>query len=1416
MMKKIVGCVGLIMSLALASQAVTRTWTNGVNDATGSWSNPGNWTNNAVPASGDSLVFGPTTGTTTLTNELTLTSLGAFTFNADAPAYTIYGINMNTSIGGFVLNSANNITQTININFTANQNALNVSGAGNLNFNGTLTKGGTWNPYLAMNGTGVLTIGGSGQFNTAGGTSASQINSGTLVLARTYASGGFNVGLTINGGTVKLGAAEQLRSGFALPINSGTLDLNGFDSAQGGNGAMVASSGGTPTGGSSQLTGLGGRIINNAAGTGTNWFIINGANNAASYGGTITDGATAKVGVSVFQNYNQWNYQAFSGNNTYSGGTFIQHGYTGSGGRPVTLSIANVASIGSTGNRNLTFKSAASSADTVLQLTGTAVTNSSQFNGITLTSGLGAGFDIADPNNTFTLGKNAGGTDITMTGTGVFEKLGAGTLVVTSGGLASMSGIYFGGGTLKIDAQSGGTLATQVLTFSGGNLYLLGKTSGTTTQVFNSVVLAGLNNYGTASGGAGMITVDANGGAGTTLTLGGMPTTTTAGYSLNIKTKTGGTVTTTTTTTINGLIGTGRILFTDASDVVDFASIPGSGTRYIQAATYTSGLPTSGSTSTANYSQADNASVTASESVNALKLTTSTTGQALTIDPGQTLTLTSGGLLFVGANDYTISGGTLKSATATASDLIIHQYGAGKLTISSGITNGLGASTLTKAGTGTLVLSGINTYSGATYVNGGILSISSDSNIAGANGTFGNLTSLTTSPTVNSTEAALPPGFGVGSTMLGRTVNTITGTSGAYVITLNGNANTALVAGTASWAHAPTLYLYSGGVLQANGNITLQESNAGGTTPVTTVNRGVTIGNSGGGFEVLTGYTLTNSGAITANGRLTKSGDGVMVSTVANTLYGGVTVNKGTLRFTVANNTMFGGLTLNGGTLEFSAANNVLSGGVTINGGTLLLSNSGNTFYGDVTLKGGTLQLNAANSIGGDVTLSNGGTLSLNSNSYVGSAPLIFAGGTLQVTGAQPDPSGLNIDWANFSGGFDITNAATTFTVTNAISGTGSLVKSGSGTLVLSGSNTYSGVTIISNGVLSCQYVGVTELDHYSSRVCTNLVNGTGMTPNTPVRMSSTCTNAQVTMWLSAKYSTNTWVTFDFGSVQTLTGFHLWNFNEGGANMANRGIKTAGIYTNSTGLASGSLYSAAGPNWGGLVTNMSFAKASGLNSYAGSDYMFSSPVSTRYVQIYVTTNWGDAEYTGLSEIRFYYGNTNTVLANTAVSIVSGATLDMGNGSMTVKDLAGSGTIANFASGTTLTVTGTNTFTGTISGSGELNVSGVISPAGRNVFGTNTVTQALTFSGTLEVDVATDGTSDQLVTQGALDLNGATVSVVNPAGLNKYKPYVVLTYSTAPTGMFSDLSLPPGWKAINDTANNRILLRAYPGTMVSFF
>ena len=99
----------------------------------------------------------------------------------------------------------------------------------------------------------------------------------------------------------------------------------------------------------------------------------------------------------------------------------------------------------------------------------------------------------------------------------------------------------------------------------------------------------------------------------------------------------------------------------------------------------------------------------------------------MAINGGQTLTLSSGGLLVPNAGAATaINGGTLLGGLNA--DLIVIQNSlANAMTIGSVIadnTNGAATSgsALTKASQGTLILTGANTYTGPTYINGTIVS----------------------------------------------------------------------------------------------------------------------------------------------------------------------------------------------------------------------------------------------------------------------------------------------------------------------------------------------------------------------------------------------------------------------------------------------------------------------------------------------------------------------------------------------------------------------------------------------------------------------------------------------------------------------------------------------------------------------
>lgn len=135
---------------------------------------------------------------------------------------------------------------------------------------------------------------------------------------------------------------------------------------------------------------------------------------------------------------------------------------------------------------------------------------------------------------------------------------------------------------------------------------------------------------------------------------------------------------------------------------------------------------------------------------------------AYTINLAGPLTLATGGILetaAVGANAAAINNSTLSSGNGQ--DLVVIQNNtAGDLTINSQI---IGATGLTKSGTGTLILgNGANTYAGTTTVNQGVLRITgvvAAPVTVGANGTLGG-TGTVGSTTVNGTIA---PGASAGT-----------------------------------------------------------------------------------------------------------------------------------------------------------------------------------------------------------------------------------------------------------------------------------------------------------------------------------------------------------------------------------------------------------------------------------------------------------------------------------------------------------------------------------------------------------------------------------------------------------------------------------------------------------------------------
>jgi len=344
------------------------------------------------------------------------------------------------------------------------------------------------------------------------------------------------------------------------------------------------------------------------------------------------------------------------------------------------------------------------------------------------------------------------------------------------------------------------------------------------------------------------------------------------------------------------------------------------------------------------------------------------------------------------------------------------------------------------------------------------------------------------------------------------------------------------------------------------------------------------------------------------------------------------------------------------------------------------------------------------------------------------SVGLMLVGATLLGSASQSRAGDLVID----------TGASTLSS--DSITNSGGLTKIGSGTLILVGSNTYSGATVVSNGMVKLGAQGLnilqsggtaTEESHWNGRNYILAINGSGMTPNSPVVTSSTASNvADNNMWLSNTAHTNTWIAFDLGATNTISGFHYWNYNE--VNLSGRGIKTAAICTGNSLPTTGDAYTNQGAAWGTVVTNITLDQAPGANGYTGSGVSFSTPVTTRYIEFWVTSNYGDPSYAGLSEILFQVSGAYGFLPfSSALSIASGASFDLAGFPQTVASLAdvgaGGGSVFNSGAVATLTI---NPSSGSYSFSGVIgtNLSLIKSGSGTQILaGANTYTGSTTIS-----------------------------------------------------------------------------------------
>lgn len=368
---------------------------------------------------------------------------------------------------------------------------------------------------------------------------------------------------------------------------------------------------------------------------------------------------------------------------------------------------------------------------------------------------------------------------------------------------------------------------------------------------------------------------------------------------------------------------------------------------------------------------------------------------------------------------------------------------------------GGGALSLTKNGTGTLILTGTNTYTGGTVVVDGAL----QGNVNSLPGNIANNASVVFNQTVDGTYAGTMTGSG-GLTKIGAGVLSLGGSnslsySGPTVI----SAGTLRIAGSAPGNNLSGTTIGTGATLDLNGYnlgeaLALEDnSNIVNTHPTF--------------FGLWSGQLSPANISVPSSFNVTGTGPILLAGGVANNA--GVTLNK----------SGSSSLDLMGSVDNFALALNVNSGVVHL---TKTDSNLGyHAVGGSLSIAGGSVQLGGT---GGDqiydfspVSVTSGEfdvnglnetfrLLSLQGTGIGGKGALVnsaAAASTLSLPVGFGSPAGIVLT-GNASIG--VTQSAGSLTLNDEISGNFAITKVGAGTLNLGGTNTFTGGTTIAAGTL--------------------------------------------------------------------------------------------------------------------------------------------------------------------------------------------------------------------------------------------------------------------------------------------------------------------------------------------------------------
>ncbi len=1003
--------------------AVSSTWTGG--GASGIWGGVGNWTSSVVATGAND------------------TATFANTYGTYANPFNIV-VNTNRTIG--------------NINFTGTSNDLTIS---RINTNTLTLDVTTGSPTLTVaNAARTLTL----TTPVAGNDGMTKAGLGTLIL-NPVAANTFTGGTIINAGVLQIGSTNALNStaGSQNAVtfgasSTGTLRLAG-NSITIGNLATNATPGTT--------------FVENASGTSSTLTIGNGSNASGTYAGTIQNGtgtgtlALRKAGTGTL---------TLSGTNTYSGGTTIGNNTANVGIVNITngsaLGTGAVSIVSNAGGsffaeltlnsttgitiaNNFTTSGEGSSSSGIIRNT----TGNNQITGnITLGSG-GGNTRIHSNGGSLTLSGDLapnttsrvlilGGTATGTVSGNINNGAGANTLSgVTKEGAStwtlSGSNGYTGatlvsGGTLVLSG-SGASNSSSGITINGSDAKFLHNSSAvvTPTVTLTQGTLTGNGTVNTVNVGAGGIISNNDGVAGASLTIGTL--TFSGAATVNTFGNTTAPIVTSSLITSGGAVTINPTAESWDMGTYDLISYNGTyasggvgdfilGTVANSSPRQSKTLGNSGTAITLTFG-ADDQLVWSG--VNGGNWTTTPTNDPVN-SPNWALTTGQTNANFwagdrVRFNDtYDIGGGSVAVAQ-TAIDIsaanvspisTLFNNSEVNYTLSSTGGFGIASGSLTKSGSGRLTITNANTYTGATSINGGTL-------------TLGDGGALSSSSAISVGSGAI---FAVNQS------DTVTQGSDFSSLAISGAGGfTQAGSGTTIFNVANTyngITAINGGTLQLSGTAGALT----GTTGITSSGTATFALNRSNAFSQVT--DLNGQAIAGTDLSLLHGGTGTTTLSLANSYGGLTTINSGVIRISdaLALGGTANGLVVNGDMT--GAATNArleLSGGIIVSGESATIKGNGN-FLG--ALQG----FSGANEWAGNVVID--GDLT-----RIGAA----SGASLLVSGVIDD--GAN-DYRIL---YRMNDAASSVTLTGANTYTGGTSVVGTGALIVGSLNSVVGGTASSH-----------------------------------------------------------------------------------------------------------------------------------------------------------------------------------------------------------------------------------------------------------------------------------------------------------------------------------------------------------------